>query len=101
MNDLTLDQVRRVARLARLALPNEHLERSRSHLAAVLDYMQQLRALDTTGVEPLARVSDDANRLDDDTPGPCLPTDALLAMAPRALPPFIQVPRVLGDGGAA
>lgn len=90
-----------MARLSRLALGDEDLERARVQLAAVLGYMEQLRAIDTAGVEPLARVGDDANRLDDDVPGPCLATEALLAMAPRAVPPFIEVPRVLGDGGSA
>ncbi|MFN0132050.1 MAG: Asp-tRNA(Asn)/Glu-tRNA(Gln) amidotransferase subunit GatC [Phycisphaerales bacterium] len=101
MSDLTLDDARRVARLARLELSDEQLERYRAQLDAVLGYIDQLRALDLAGVEPLTRVGDDANRLDDDVPGPCLPTAALIAMAPDAVGPFIQVPRVLGEGGGA
>jgi len=46
------EDVRHVARLARLALSDDELERMRAEMSAILDYMDKLRSLDTKGVEP-------------------------------------------------
>jgi len=97
---LTPDQVRKVARLARLDLPESRVEPMRAQLESVLGYIERLRELDLAGVEPLTNIGDAINRLDPDEPGPTLPTDVLMKMAPAAEPPFIKVPKVL-DGGAS
>jgi len=99
--ELSTADVRHVARLARLALSDEQVEHFRTQLAAVLAYVRRLHELDLDGVEPLTHVGDVTNRLDDDEPGPSLATEALLDMAPGSLPPFVKVPRVLGEGPAA
>ncbi len=98
---LTADEVRKVARLSRLALTDEQVERYRGQLSAILGYVQRLQQVDLAGVEPMAHVGEAVNRLDDDVPGPTLPTQALMKMAPDTMPPFIKVPKVIGDGGAA
>jgi len=98
---LTLQQVRRVATLSRLELSDEQLEAMRPRLSAVLAHVRMLGALDLQGVEPMAHPLDAANRWDDDTPRSELPTETLMAMAPDKAPPFIKVPKVLGDGGSA
>ncbi len=99
--ELTAADVRKVARLARLALPEDQIEEHRVRLAAVLGYVERLGELDLTGVEPLAHVGEEAHRLRADVPGPALPTEALMAMAPDTMPPFVRIPKVLGDGGGA
>jgi aspartyl-tRNA(Asn)/glutamyl-tRNA(Gln) amidotransferase subunit C len=96
--ELSLDDVRKVARLARLAIPDAELESYRSRLSAVLGYFERLRELNLDGVEPLSHPLDATNRLDDDTPGPTLPTSVLMDMAPDTMPPFLKVPKVLGEG---
>jgi len=98
---LSADDVRKVARLARLDLPPERVEAMRSQLDAVLGYVARLRELDLAGVEPLTNVADAVNRLDADEPGPTLPNETLMAMAPESSPPFIKVPKVLDEGGGA
>ncbi len=99
--ELTLQQVRRVATLSRLALSDEQLEAMRPGLAAVLAHVRMLGELDLAAVEPMAHPLDAANRWDEDVPRAELPNDALMAMAPDTAPPFIKVPKVLGDGGSA
>lgn len=89
---------RRVARLARLALDDQSLDEHRRSLSAVLAYVETLRELDLSGVAPLAHPSDSTGRLDADEPRPGLATESLLAMAPDVDPPFVKVPRVLGEG---
>lgn len=105
---LTAEDVRRVARLARLALPQSEVEPCRYRLASVLGYMERLKQLNLDGVEPLSHVlsattapTESANRLDPDEPGAMLPTEALMRQAPDSLPPYVKVPKVLDEGGAA
>jgi aspartyl-tRNA(Asn)/glutamyl-tRNA(Gln) amidotransferase subunit C len=93
--------VRKVATLARLAISEEGIEPLRRELQAVLGYVERLRSLDLAGVEPMAHAGEATNRLDDDTPGPTLSNETLMKLAPDVLPPFIRVPKVLGEGGGA
>ena len=94
---LTLDEVRHVAKLARIALTDEEAERFRVELGALLEHARSLEALDLDGVEPMAHPGGAVNVLRDDGPGCPLPNDALMAMAPEAAEGYIRVPRVLGD----
>lgn len=55
---LTLEDVRRVARLCRLDLSTRDEARMREQLDAILGYMERLQSLDTSDVEPLAHVHD-------------------------------------------
>jgi aspartyl-tRNA(Asn)/glutamyl-tRNA(Gln) amidotransferase subunit C len=99
---LSLEEVRKIAVLSRLAITDEQAAAYRESLGAVLGYMENLRRLDLSGVEPLTHPTDATNRLDDDAEGPTLSPDALMRMAPSSMPPFIKVPKVLGgDAGGA
>lgn len=98
---LSLDAVHKVAKLARLSPTPEQAERYRGQLSSILTYIDRLRALDLTGVEPMASPLDSTSPLAADVPGPTLPSEALMALAPQSLSPFIRVPKVLGDGGGA
>ena len=98
---LSIEQVRHVARLAALALTPDEAERARIDLSAVLGYMERLAQVDVEGVEPLVHVGSPVNRLDPDIPGPTLTIDVVMSLAPASSPPFIKVPKVLGDGGGA
>ncbi len=95
------EYVRKVASLSRLALSDAEVEEYRGQLAAVIGYVERLRELDLTRVEPLTNVGDAFNRLRDDTPGPTLSNQTLMNMAPRSVPPFVAVPKVIGEGGGA
>ncbi|MBX3377666.1 MAG: Asp-tRNA(Asn)/Glu-tRNA(Gln) amidotransferase subunit GatC [Phycisphaeraceae bacterium] len=98
---LSPDQVRRIATLARLAITDGQAAAYGPQISAILAHMDTLRTLNLDGVEPLTHISEATNRLDPDLPGPSLPPAALIAMAPDAMPPFVKVPKVLGDGGGA
>lgn len=98
---LTPDQVRKVARLSRLAIPEDQIEMHRARLSAVLGYMERLRELDLGDVAPMANVGETTNRFDADEVGPTIPNAVFMAMAPGRMEPFITVPKVLEDGGGA
>lgn len=98
---ITDDDVRRVARLARLDLSDDEVATFRPQLGSILAHAAELRALPLEGVAPMAHPLDAVNRLDDDHPAPTLPTQTLMDLAPAAEPPFVRVPKVLGDGPSA
>ena len=92
---LTPEQVRWVAHLARLELTEAELATMTRQLSAILDYVNQLQQVDTTGVEPLAHPLPIHNVFRDDEPAPSLPVDAALANAPSRRDSFYGVPAVL------
>ena len=69
----------------------------RSQLDAILGYVEQLRRVDTTGVEPTAHVLPLVNVMRDDEVRPSYPPDAMLANAPDAQDGQFRVPRILEE----
>jgi aspartyl-tRNA(Asn)/glutamyl-tRNA(Gln) amidotransferase subunit C len=94
---IELADVEHVARLARLALTGEEKERMREQLDRILGYIDKLRELDVTGVEPTSHAIPVLNvmRLDEMRPG--LPAAEMLANAPDRHDDFFRVPRILED----
>ncbi len=91
---LTLDEVRKVARLGRLELSEDDLVRMQTELSAILDYIALLNELDTEGIEPLAHPLPIQNVFRPDEPIPSLPVDAALQNAPRRVGEYFAVPAV-------
>lgn len=94
---ITLADVEHVARLARLALGDAEKAQMRSQLEAILGYVEQLRRVDTAGVEPTAHVLPLVNVMRDDEVRPSYPADAMLANAPDAEDGQFRVPRILEE----
>jgi aspartyl-tRNA(Asn)/glutamyl-tRNA(Gln) amidotransferase subunit C len=94
---ITLAEVEHVARLARLALAADEKERMRSQLDAILGYIEQLRRVDVTGVEPTAHVLPLVNVMRDDEVRPSYPAEAMLQNAPDAHEEQFRVPRILEE----
>ena len=94
---LPLADVERIAALAHLELTDAEKPLFARQLADILDYAQQLQAIDTTGVAATSHVSvQQAERPDE--PRPSLPTGDALANAPDPAPEagLFRVPRVIG-----
>ncbi|MBV9801795.1 MAG: Asp-tRNA(Asn)/Glu-tRNA(Gln) amidotransferase subunit GatC [Solirubrobacterales bacterium] len=89
---LDRDQVLHVARLARLELSEEEVERMAAELSHVLDHIEKIRELDLEGVAPTSHVIDVVNVLRADEPEPSLPREAVLAAAPEPLMDGFGVP---------
>ena len=92
---LTIEEVRAIARLARLQLTAEEEERFASQLSDVLDYAARLREVDTSEIPPTASVLPISAPLRPDEVRPCLPREQLLASAPDSEGGLFRVPRVL------
>jgi aspartyl-tRNA(Asn)/glutamyl-tRNA(Gln) amidotransferase subunit C len=93
---LSIDDVRKVAKLARLALPDDRLQTLTGQLESILHYIDKLKQIDTSGVEPMAHALPVKNVLRDDIPQPGLPLEKVLMNAPETDGPFFKVPKVIG-----
>ncbi len=98
---ISLEQTRKIARLARLALTDAELAKAQLELSAVIGYVERLRELDLEGVEPLAGVSGAISEGELDEPGQMLPIEALASMGPAMQGRFLAIPKVLDEGGGA
>jgi len=95
--DITQKEVEHVAKLARLELSEDEKGTFTRQLSAILTYMDQLKTLDTRGVEPTMTVLPTENVLRDDEVRPSLPQERALANAPEQADGFFRVPRILED----
>ncbi|MSR45087.1 MAG: Asp-tRNA(Asn)/Glu-tRNA(Gln) amidotransferase subunit GatC [Phycisphaerales bacterium] len=93
---LSLDEVRHVATLARLAIHEDRLPQLQRELVAILGHIAQLQSIDTAGLEPMAHPLTLSNRLADDIPESAMPIADLLRNAPATEGDFLAVPKVLG-----
>ncbi|MEM6974209.1 MAG: Asp-tRNA(Asn)/Glu-tRNA(Gln) amidotransferase subunit GatC [Pseudomonadota bacterium] len=93
------DTVRRVARLARIAVEEHEIEGLRQELSSILDWVEELQAVHVEGIEPLAAVNDTTmpRRADAITaaPGEDGIREDVLANAPEAVEGFYAVPKVI------
>jgi len=94
---ITRDDVAHVARLARLSLTDEELDRFTGQLAHILDHATGLAALDLGAVEPTTHPYPLSNVLRDDVVGSTLDRDEVLGQAPAAQDGMFRVPPVLGE----
>ena len=92
---LSAADVRWVAHLARLELSADELAVITPQLQAIVAYVDQLRQVNTEGVEPLAHPLAIQNVFRSDEPAHSLPVDAALANAPAREGDFYRVPAVL------
>jgi aspartyl-tRNA(Asn)/glutamyl-tRNA(Gln) amidotransferase subunit C len=95
---LTIADVERIASLAHLELTEEQKQLFTRQLADILEYAQQVQAIDTSGVPATAHVHAGQRTEREDEPRPSLPVEDALANAPDPAPQgdLFRVPRVIG-----
>jgi aspartyl-tRNA(Asn)/glutamyl-tRNA(Gln) amidotransferase subunit C len=95
---LTVADVERIAALAQLELTDEEKQLFTRQLADILEYAQQVQAIDTSGVPATAHVHAGQRTERDDEPRPSLPVADAIANAPDPNPDagLFRVPRVIG-----
>jgi aspartyl-tRNA(Asn)/glutamyl-tRNA(Gln) amidotransferase subunit C len=89
------EQVRHIAKLARIAMSDAEIERLAPELNNILGWVEQLGEVNTDGVEPLTAVIDQKLRLRDDVVTEGNIRDEILANAPEAQHGFFAVPKVI------
>ncbi len=96
---LTNDAVVKVARLARLDLTPDEIERATEKLGDMLDHFADIDALDLSAIEPMNQPLPIVNVMRDDVVEPCLDRDEVLAAAPQAEDGRFRVPPIIGFAG--
>ena len=86
------EQVLHVARLARLRLSDDEVERMSSELSGILEHVERISALDLDGVEPTSHVIELQNVLRPDEPRPSWPREKMLESAPDLADGAFRVP---------
>ena len=95
---ITEQEVRYVAGLANLQLSDAEAAKFQHDLNGILEHMDRLNEIDTSGVEPMAQVLFDAGQSDtlrEDVPIPPLGNEAALANAPQPGAGYFKVPQVI------
>jgi aspartyl-tRNA(Asn)/glutamyl-tRNA(Gln) amidotransferase subunit C len=92
---VTVQDVEKIADLARLKLNEDEKEKMTGQLNLILDYMEKLNELDTDQVEPLAHAQELYNVFRDDVVKPSLPVEKALENAPERVDNYFKVPKVI------
>ena len=92
---LSLDDVRRIAELARIEVPEEDVAALQQSLNAIFGLIEQMRAVDTTGVEPMAHAVDMTQRLREDRVTEADQHELFQSSAPQVEDGLYLVPRVI------
>ncbi|MGZ0084334.1 Asp-tRNA(Asn)/Glu-tRNA(Gln) amidotransferase subunit GatC [Caldibacillus thermoamylovorans] len=95
MSRISLEQVKHVADLARLAITEEEAEMFTKQLDAIITFAEQLNELDTENVPPTSHVLDMRNVMREDIPEPGLPLEEVLKNAPDQQDGQFRVPAIL------
>ncbi len=97
MQRIDAQQVRKVAKLARLDLTEAEIEEFTGQLGAILEYVEKMNELDTAKVQPLAHCLPISNVLREDIIKESLGTEKTLANAPEHDGDFFKVPKILEE----
>jgi aspartyl-tRNA(Asn)/glutamyl-tRNA(Gln) amidotransferase subunit C len=89
---ITRDEVLHVARLARLELTDDEVERFQGQLSAILDAVSKVSELDLADVPPTAHPLEIQNAWAEDEPAPCLSVEDAFANAPARQGDLFKVP---------
>ena len=92
---LSREEVLHIARLARLGLTDEEVDRFSGQLSSLLEHFEALQQVDTEGVPPTAQSVDLQSVMRDDVVRPSFPAEDILANAPRREGDWFRVRAVL------
>ena len=92
---LTLEQVQRIAHLARIEISAAEAATTQGHLNGIFQLIEQMQAVDTCGVDPMAHAQDLGQRLRDDTVTEEDRRAAFQAVAPEIEAGLYLVPKVI------
>jgi len=95
--EISKEQVEHVAKLARLEVSEDEKAMFARQLSAILTYMDQLKEVDTEGVEPTATVLPTENVWREDAVRLSLAQEQALANAPEQADGFFRVPKIIED----
>ncbi|AAP99311.1 MULTISPECIES: Asp-tRNA(Asn)/Glu-tRNA(Gln) amidotransferase subunit GatC [Prochlorococcus] len=97
MTRISSDDVRKVSKLARLEISEEHVETYANQLEEILEYIAQLEKIDTKNIPPTTRAVEVVNVLREDIVDKSNVRDKILDLAPNREGQFYRVPKILAE----
>ncbi len=97
MSQINSEDVKKVAQLARLELPDEQIDTYTDQLEKILDYIDELGKVDTEGVPPTTRAVEVTNVFREDNVEITNVREQLLDLAPQRERDFYRVPKILSE----
>tara|TARA_Y100001968_G_C19088698_1_gene586603 strand:- start:292 stop:579 length:288 start_codon:yes stop_codon:yes gene_type:complete len=95
MTKISLSDIRKVAKLARLELPEDQIETYTEQLEEILSYIDQLQEIDTQNIPPTTRAVEVVNAIREDLVEVKCSREDILNQAPHREGDFIRVPKIL------
>jgi aspartyl-tRNA(Asn)/glutamyl-tRNA(Gln) amidotransferase subunit C len=92
---LSIADVEKVARLARLAMTEQEIQTAQAQLSNIFGLIAEMQAVDTTGIEPMSHSQDLSQRLRDDNVSEANQREAFQAIAPQTEAGLYLVPQVI------
>ncbi|MCL6259102.1 Asp-tRNA(Asn)/Glu-tRNA(Gln) amidotransferase subunit GatC [Aquiflexum sp. TKW24L] len=92
---IDLNTVKKISHLARLEFDEIGAEKIQKDMTQILDWVEQLNEVDTTGIEPITTMSSEVNVMREDVVGEHLSHEAGLLNAPQRDSDYFRVPKVL------
>mgnify|MGYP001163248306 CR=1 FL=1 len=92
---ISRDDVKHIAHLARLGLTEEEISHFQGQLESILEYVDKLKTVDVSRVEPMTHVLDLKNVYRKDSVMPSIDPQTVLKIAPAAQGQFYEVPKVI------
>jgi len=93
---LTAAEIQRLSKLARISVPEDEVPRVQADLGRILELFEQLKQVDTSGVEPMVQAIEISNVLAPDHVAQSLRVEEVLKNSPTQDESFFKVPPVLG-----
>ena len=97
MTKISSDDVSKVAKLARLDIPDDLLELYANQLEKILEYISQLEKINTKNVPPTTRAVEVTNVLREDVTEESIVRDDLLDLGPKREGEFYRVPKIISE----
>ncbi len=97
---ITKEEVEHVATLARLALTPREVAAMAAELGKILSYIDTMRELDVSGIQPTAHAMDLICPLREDAPEESLSRDAAVSQAPAVENGLFKVPKIIDEAGS-
>ena len=92
---ITVDEVKHIAKLSKLDIPDDKLNYYVEEMNRILDYFKIISTVDTSNIEPLTHITDSYNISREDIIGDCINNKEFIDNCPESFGHYIKVPKVL------
>ena len=93
--NITTDEVKRIAKLSKLDIPDDQLDYYASEMNKILEYFKIISKVDTSNIEPLTHITNHDNIVRSDTVDECIKNKEFIENCPESFGQYIKVPKIL------